>query len=71
MHQSQSIPDQAQVLADLEAKVGRLERIIQLKDEQIRLLNFRLFGPKSEKLLRSQSPVARGNKGELGTGEGT
>jgi transposase len=54
MQQSQSIPDQAQVLADLEAKVGRLERIIQLKDEQIRLRNFRLFGPKSEKLSSAQ-----------------
>ena len=54
MQQSQSTPDQAQVLADLEAKVARLERIIQLKDEQIRLLNFRLFGPKSEKLSSAQ-----------------
>ena len=50
---------QAQVtrLASLPAEVARLERIIQLKDEQIRLLNFRLFGPKSEKLSSAQIPL--------------
>jgi transposase len=31
--------------------------VIQLKDEQIRLLNFRLFGPKSEKLSSTQMPL--------------
>ena len=58
--QLQSAPDQAQVLTDLHAKVARLERIIQLKDEQIRLLNFRLFGPKSEKLSPAQIPLLLG-----------
>jgi len=36
-----------QVLADK-------ERLLQLKDEQIRLLNFRIFGPKGEKLSPQQ-----------------
>ena len=58
--QLQSAPDQAQVLTDLQAKVARLERIIQLKDEQIRLLNFRIFGPKSEKLSPAQIPLLLG-----------
>lgn len=68
MIQLESLPDparqafeslQAEVsrLAALPAEVARLERIIQLKDEQIRLLNFRLFGPKSEKLSSSQIPL--------------
>src|SRR5664279_2121460 len=35
-------------------EVARLQRIIALKDEQIRLLNFRFFGPKSEKLSPEQ-----------------
>lgn len=55
--QSQTAADPAPVLADLEAEVLRLRRIIQLKDEQIRLLNFRLFGPKSEKLSSAQIPL--------------
>lgn len=38
----------------LQAEVVRLERIIQIKDEQIRLLNFRMFGPKSERLSSGQ-----------------
>jgi transposase len=41
----------------LQAEVARLGRIIQLKDEQIKLLNFRLFGPKSEKLSSAQMPL--------------
>jgi transposase len=60
MMKLQSAPDQAQVLTDLQAKVARLERIIQLKDEQIRLLNFRIFGPKSEKLSPAQIPLLLG-----------
>ena len=44
-------------LAGLPAEVARLQKIIQLKDEQIRLLNFRLFGPKSEKLCPAQIPL--------------
>jgi transposase len=46
-----------QAFQDLEAEVARLQRIIQLKDEQIKLLNFRLFGPKSEKLSSAQMPL--------------
>jgi len=42
---------------DLQTEVARLARIIQLKDEQIKLLNFRLFGPKSEKLSSAQIPL--------------
>ena len=54
MLQSQATPAPAQVVADLQAQVVRLERLLQLKDEQIRLLNFKLFGPKSEKLSSAQ-----------------
>jgi len=50
-----SLPEPArQALEGLQAEVVRLQRIIQLKDEQIRLLNFRMFGPKSEKLSSGQ-----------------
>jgi transposase len=38
-------------------EVTRLQSIIELKDEQIKLLNFRLFGPKSEKLSSAQMPL--------------
>jgi len=38
----------------LQAEQVRLQQIIALKDEQIRLLNFRFFGPKSEKLSPAQ-----------------
>ncbi len=47
----------AQVIADLQAENHRLRRIIELKDEQIRLLNFQRFGPKSEKLSPAQIPL--------------
>jgi transposase len=57
MIQSSAAPDLAQVLADLQGEVVRLRRIIELKDEQIRLLHFRLFGPKSEKLSSAQIPL--------------
>lgn len=46
-----------QVVEDLQSEVARLGRIIQLKDEQIKLLNFRLFGPRSEKLSSAQIPL--------------
>lgn len=46
-----------QVREDFQAEVTRLQRIIELKDEQIKRLNFRLFGPKSEKLSRAQMPL--------------
>jgi len=46
-----------QALATAQSENARLQKIIQLKDEQIRLLNFRLFGPKSEKLSSAQIPL--------------
>ena len=46
-----------QFLQDLQAENDRLQKVIQLKDEQIKLLNFRLFGPKSEKLSSAQIPL--------------
>ena len=46
-----------QIVTDLTSEVLRLGRLIQLKDEQIKLLNFRLFGPKSEKLSSAQIPL--------------
>lgn len=46
--------DLRQALDRAQGEVGRLQRIIALKDEQIRLLNFRLFGPKGEKLSPEQ-----------------
>jgi len=54
MLQSTTKPDLAQALSESQANVARLERIIQLKDEQIRLLNIRFFGPKGEKLSSAQ-----------------
>jgi transposase len=54
----ESLPEPArQAVEGLQAELGRLQRIIELKDEQIRLLNFRLFGPKSEKLSPAQIPL--------------
>jgi transposase len=54
--------DVRQVVAALQAEKARLEnmvlrqdRIIQLQDEKIRLLNFQLWGPKGEKLSAAQS----------------
>lgn len=38
--------------ARLQSEHLRLQRILELKDEQIRLLNFRMFGPKSDQLSR-------------------
>jgi hypothetical protein len=52
--QSHSELDLTQVVTDLKTQVARLERIVQLKDEQIRLLNIRIFGPKGEKLSSAQ-----------------
>lgn len=54
MQRSAPGTDSAQRTADLEAEVARLTRLLQLKDEHIRLLNLRLFGPKSEKLSNGQ-----------------
>lgn len=55
--QSIAASDLAQALAASQVENERLRRIIQLKDEQIRLLNFRIFGPKSEKLSSAQIPL--------------
>src|SRR3982750_1357810 len=53
-----SLPkDTRQAVEGLQAENLRLAKIIQLKDEQIRLLNFRLFGPKSEKLSPAQTAL--------------
>ena len=41
----------------MQTEVVRLGKIIHLKDEQIKRLNFRLFGPKSEKLSSAQIPL--------------
>ena len=46
--------DLRQALEQAQGEVARLRRIIALKDEQIRLLNFKIFGPKSEKLSLEQ-----------------
>jgi transposase len=46
-----------QALEYAQSENTRLQKIIQLKDEQIRLLNFRIFGPKSEKLSAAQIPL--------------
>jgi transposase len=49
--------DLHQALQRSESEIARLLKIIQLKDEQIRLLNFKIFGPKSEKLSPAQIPL--------------
>jgi len=48
-------PKTRPTVEELLAENARLERIIQLQKEEIRLLNFRLFGPKSEKLSPAQT----------------
>lgn len=53
-----TLPDAArQAVQDLQGEVARLQRIIQLKDEQIKLLNLQRFGPKGEKLSKAQMPL--------------
>lgn len=49
--------DLRQALEHAQSENTRLLKIIQLKDEQIRLLNFKIFGPKSEKLSPAQIPL--------------
>lgn len=49
--------DLRQELERSESEIARLLKIIRLKDEQIRLLNFKIFGPKSEKLSPAQIPL--------------
>jgi len=55
MIQSPTPADLARKVADLEAENRRLLRIIQLKDEQLRLAILRRFGPKGEKLSQLQT----------------
>ena len=50
MHQFTTPVDLARKVADLEAENRRLLRLIELKDEQLRLATLRRFGPKGEKL---------------------
>jgi transposase len=53
-----SLPDDARkAFQDLQSENTRLARIIQLQDEKIRLLNFKIWGPKSEKLSPAQSAL--------------
>jgi transposase len=54
MTKLQPTPDPTLALADAQAEIGRLQRVVQLQDEKIRLLNIRLFGPKGEKLSPGQ-----------------
>ena len=54
MTKLQPTPDLTLALADAQAEIGRLQRVVQLQDEKIRLLNIRLFGPKGEKLSPGQ-----------------
>jgi transposase len=49
--------DLRQALEHAQSENARLLKIIQLKDEHIRLLNFKIFGPKSEKLSPAQIPL--------------
>jgi len=46
-----------QALAEAQTEVTRLRRVVELKDEQIRLLNIRLWGPKGEKLSSAQTAL--------------
>ena len=47
-------PEFKQAFAVMEAEVSRLQVVLNLKDEQIRLLNIRLWGPKADKLSENQ-----------------
>src|SRR5436309_540785 len=49
--------DTRQAVEGLQAENARQAKIIQLQAEQIRLPNFRLFGPKSEKLSPAQTAL--------------
>jgi transposase len=49
--------DLRQALEYAQSENARLLKIIQLKDEHIRLLNFKMFGPKGEKLSPAQIPL--------------
>ena len=47
-------PDVSQAFAAMQAEIGRLQLIVRLKDEQIRLLNIQKWGPKADKLSENQ-----------------
>lgn len=47
-------PDLSKIFAAMEAEIARLRVVVNLKDEQIRLLNIRLWGPKADKLSNNQ-----------------
>jgi transposase len=49
-----SAPDLRQELELARGEIARLHRVVELKDEHIRWLNFKFFGPKSEKLAPDQ-----------------
>ena len=46
-----------QLILEQAAELARRAHLLQLKDEQIKLLNFRLWGPKSEKLSPAQTAL--------------
>ena len=51
----ESLPTPAREFCrDLQTENARLRRLLELKDEQIKLLNWRLFGPKHEQLSSAQ-----------------
>src|SRR4029078_6802267 len=62
------LSDLQQALEKAQAENVRLQRIIQLKDEELRLLNYRRFGPKSEKLSSAQSVLLL-EEGSVSAGE--
>jgi transposase len=55
MMQLPPTPDLARKVVDLEAEIRRLNRIIELQKEQLRLATLRRFGPKGEKLSQLQT----------------
>ena len=51
----ETLPDEVrQYILDQQATVAQLTQLLKLKEEEIKLLNFRLFGAKSEKLSQAQ-----------------
>jgi len=47
-------PEFSQAFTAMEAEIARLRVVLNLKDEEIRLLNIRLWGPKADKLSDNQ-----------------
>ena len=51
----ETLPDEVrQYILEQRAALAQLTQLLKLKDEEIKLLNFRLYGPKSEKLSPAQ-----------------